>query len=270
MAKTNDKEMTTTTTSAIAEVSMPAWLQEKQGQPVRGQEEMTAKDMTMPRVALAQDGTAQAKEANASYIEGLRPGMFFNTLSRKLYGKQVLFTPLFFYKSRIMFRDMKEGGGVLCLNPTGKSCPLNHGKECQYGEWGADGAKPLCTEFMNFPALVYDEENLKAAPHLAVVSFKSTGNAAAKELNALIRFRGRDAFAGVYRMWCVPAKQASNDYWEPRVENAGWVTEELFKFAEQNYNALYERHNTEGIDVDQDVADGGTDFDPNKLEQPEM
>jgi hypothetical protein len=254
----------------LAEMEMPAWLKERKGQPIRGQEEMEAKHMTMPRVAIAQDGTAQVKEANALHIEGLRPGMMFNTLTRRVYGKEVFFTPLFFYTSRIMFKDLDDGGGVLCLNPTGKKCPLNHDGPCQYANWGANGEKPACTEFMNFPSLVYPGKDPAATPHLAVVSFKSTGNAAAKELNALIRFRGRDTFAGVYRMWTVPAKQANNDYWEPRVENAGWVTPELFKFAESQYEILHAQHKSKGLDVDVEGNDGDTSFNPNELENSEV
>lgn len=275
-SKTDNKTDTVTNTSeALAAMEMPAWLKEKQGQPIRGQEEMEAKHMTMPRVALAQDGTAQAKEQNAGHIEGLKSGLFFNTLTRKVYGKVVYFTPLFFYTSRIMFRDLEDGGGVLCLNPTGKACPLNHNGPCQYGDWGSQGEKPACTEFMNFPSLVYPGDDPTQVPHLAVVSFKSTGNAAAKELNSLIRFRGRDTFAGVYKMWAVPAKQANNDYWEPRVDNAGWVTPELFKFAEGQYEVLHSQHRTKGLDVDQEglnnpPPDGDTSFDPDTLEKSEM
>src|SRR5688572_33313161 len=95
----------------------PAFL--KQGQS-RGFEAMEQRDITVPRLAIAQSMTPARKRGNPKYNPDLQEGQLFNSVSGEVYGDFVVATPLFFFKSRIMFRDLDKGGGVMCMAPDGK------------------------------------------------------------------------------------------------------------------------------------------------------
>lgn len=222
------------------QASKPDFLKklEGEGQSLRGQEEIGAADMVIPRVAICQSMTPHRKKSDPNFIEGLSEGDIFNTVTLENYGSEILFTPLLFHKSRIKFTPMSEGGGVECLNPTGKHCALNNGGPCIHAEWGAKGEPPKCDELYNFPCLVLSGQN---KPDFAVLSFKRTAIGAGKELNSKIRSRRSDAFAGTYRLRTAPdTNSAGQEYYIPVVENAGWVEPEIYTMAEEYYNGFVE------------------------------
>jgi hypothetical protein len=252
MAKTPVKQQTTAESTALAErdpstslSNVPDFL--KDSNTVRGSELIEAADMLMPRLALCQSNTPQRKPQNPLFIEGLQEGQFFNTLSRRIYGDEVTFIPLFFYRSRIMFKDIDEGGGVLCQAPDGHSCQLNHGGPCINSAWGANGEPPACTELYNFPALI----KLEREPYeFAVISLKSTAIKAAKSLNSMIKLRKKDAFAGLYLLQAVPDHKQGQDFWGHTISNAGWVTPVEYEYAQQQYEALAPKVKTGEITID--------------------
>jgi hypothetical protein len=229
-------------------VDMPDFLKEKKG--TRGTELIEGSDMTMPRLAICQSTNPQRKKTNAKYIEGLEEGDIFNSLTGNIYEKPVHIIPLFFYKSRILFKDIDEGGGVLCMSNDAIHCPLNHGGICLHNQWGQDGTPPECTELYNFAVIV------KETRELAVLSLKSTGIKAAKDLNSMIRMRKRDAFAGVYAINTVADKKHNQDFFAVTATNAGWNSDpELFKFCEEAYEALAPKVKAGEIGMDVEGAE---------------
>ena len=208
----------------------------------RGFQEMETRDMTLPRLALCQAMSKQRQRGQANYIPGLEEGKFFNTLTSEIYGDVVHVIPLFFYKSRIWFKDLDQGGGILCQAPDGKHCQLNHGGACLHQAWGPNGEPPDCTEFFNYPSLLVRDDG--TARELIVLSLKSTGMRAAKPWNAKMRLRGSDMFSGVYKVTSklVPNK-AQQMYYEYVIDNAelqnGWATQGQYSNAEREYTAVY-------------------------------
>jgi hypothetical protein len=205
---------------------------------VLGFEMMTGKDMTVPRLSLAQSTTPQTKRANEKYIPDLEEGMFFNSMTGEIYGTSVEVIPLFFFKSRIFFKDLKEGGGVICQapGPDGTKCQLNAGGPCLHSNWGAKGEPPECNEFLNYPCIMVPNQDLIA------VSLKSTGLKAAKDWNTLMRMRKADMFAGRYTIESKPARnKAGLDYFAYKIDNAGWVEDEaLYRFCGNMYDSIFQ------------------------------
>src|SRR5208282_345503 len=72
----------------LAEI--PEWLRRPEGVPPAGLDAI------------------ERSESDPKYIEGLRDGQFFNTITREIYGKKVLLVPLHFYKTRVLFGPMDE------------------------------------------------------------------------------------------------------------------------------------------------------------------
>jgi len=91
----------------------------------RGTENIDSKDIRPPALRLAQSGTPQTKRQEASFIDGLREGEFFNSLTNERYGEG----PLYFVivnqlgDRYVEFRPMAEGGGVIDPNvPENDKC----------------------------------------------------------------------------------------------------------------------------------------------------
>jgi hypothetical protein len=224
---------------------IPAYLQRKDkatGEKLqsRGFDEMESKDMILPRLGLCQSMSPQRDKVNPKYVKGLEEGMLFNTLTGAIYDQPLQIVPLFFFKSRIYFKDIKEGGGVLCQAPDGKSCQLNHGGPCLHSAWGAGGEPPECNEFFNYPSLLFPTKEL------IVVSLKATGLKAGKEWNSLMRLRGADMFAGVYEVTSQPAQnKAGQRYYafkirNPAAEAERWSPPEFYQEAEVIYENTQE------------------------------
>jgi hypothetical protein len=56
-----------------------------------GYENITSDCLSIPFIKIAQSNSDEVLEDNASYIKGLKPGYFFNTVTRKSYGKNLKF-----------------------------------------------------------------------------------------------------------------------------------------------------------------------------------
>ena len=229
----------------VASEDQPAFLARKAGQQARGFEAVEQSDLKLPRLGLAQSQSPQLKKVNPKYIRGLQEGQFFNSLTGEVYGEEVLFVPLFLYKSRIKFNPFEDGGGIDCQSFNGKTGG-RHAKaceECAFSKFGEEkGTAPECDLIYNFPAFLGKKREL------IVVSFKSTGITAAKDLLSLAKIRNRDMFAGVYKLSNRDEHKKGNDYKVPVVGNAGWVDAETFDLAEQAEAGLRGKK----IEVDQE------------------
>jgi hypothetical protein len=243
---------------------IPDYLQRADGRPAAGFEEVSAGDMTVPQMRLCQSLTPQRDSSEPKYIDGLKEGEHFNTVTGKNYGKLVQIVPLMFFKNRIYFRDKKEGGGILCRSedmvngigePGGKcaTCPLNQFGSAKNGE----GKGKACTEFYNFPAMVVDDEGLIHPEGLVVKSFKSSGVPVAKDWLALMRLRGIDMFGGVYEISSQKKTFTEGTSYLEVVKNAGNVKQETYEAASQMYAMFSEMRKQGRIKVDQEIDEPG-------------
>ena len=245
----------------------PDWLAPADVIQPRGFDEMTGSDIILPRLVLCQSGNPQRKAANEKYIKGLEEGQLFNSFSEQIYGTWVKVQPLYFFKSRIYFKDYDEGGGIICQAPDGRSCQLNNGGPCINANWGPKGEPPACSELFNYPCLLHSSELIgdRPNPELVVVSFKSTGLAKAKFWNSLIRQRGADIFAGLFKLSVVPERKKNNDYFNIEIDNAEerWVTKENHKYGESQYSMIHDglARGTVRVDTDGIAEESGRVID---------
>lgn len=228
--------------SALAEI--PEWLRRSDGTPPLGLENLDRADMTLPRLGLCQALSPQRAESDPKYIPDLRDGQFFNTITKEVYGKKVLLVPLLFYKTRILFGPMDEGGGLRCQSPDnliGIGEPGGTCIKCAFSQFGSarggEGKGTACNQFFNYAALLVT--NGAVTPEgLLVFSLKSSGLKVAKDWNALIRIRNLDIFAGVYEITSVERKNDVGRWYEPVINPAGNVTRETYKAAKTAYQAV--------------------------------
>lgn len=223
---------------------VPEYLRRADGAPPAGLENMDRQDMTLPRLGLAQALSPQVSESDPKSIEGLRPGMFFNTITREVYGKKVQLVPLLFYKTRILFGPMDEGGGLRCQSPDnliGIGEPGGTCVKCPFSQFGSarngEGKGTACNQFFNYAALVVADGRV-SPEGLLVFSLKSSALKVAKDWNALIRIRNLDIFAGVYELTSVERKNDIGRWYEPVINPAGNVTRETYEAAKLAYSAV--------------------------------
>jgi hypothetical protein len=225
---------------------VPDYLRRAEGVPPAGLENLERQDMTLPRLALAQALSPQLSESDPKYIEDLRPGMFFNTITKESYGKQVQLVPLLFYKTRILFGSLDAGGGLKCQsndNLIGIGEPGGTCIKCPFSQFGSarngEGKGTACNQFFNYAALVVIDGRV-SPEGLLVFSLKSSALKVAKDWNALIRIRNLDIFAGVYEIKSVERKNEVGRWYEPVINPAGNVTRETFEAARAAYQAVAE------------------------------
>jgi len=216
---------------------LPDFLKDVQGHD--GAENISKKDLILPRLAVCQGGNPQRKRANPLYIEGLEEGQFFNNVTNEIYGSKIQFIPLVKTGSRIFFRDLKEGGGIICRSFNGidggtiaPTCDA-----CHNSKWGTKGETPQCTEFMNYPAIVIGEY-----PHLAVSSWKSTSLKPARvwltRIDMLVEKWNKPLFSWVSEVQLNPDKNEFGEFYVPTFTVKRWATDKEFAYAQSLYNEL--------------------------------
>jgi hypothetical protein len=228
----------------------PDWMKDDQKE---GLESITRKDMTIPRLALAQALSPQVTDGDPNKIEGLKPGDLFNPVTRQIYGTRVEFQVVHKDKPRaVLFRSIDEGGGI--IDP---DVPL----DSELLKWGTSGDKkadkPKATLFYDYVAVLLPSQELIA------LSFKSSGIKAAKALAGLIAFRNKSIYMGKYVM-TTGTELKPKPHKVYLVDNAGWVTQEQAMYGKQLYDGLKQLDVVSMIEREQ--GEGDTDFDPEKLE----
>jgi hypothetical protein len=223
-----------------------------------GLEGIDASDQIVPRLQIAAGTSKQVIEGSDVYIEGLRQGEIFNTVTGEIYGKEVFVVPLWYSRNRILFnKEWKQecksnnaiDGGV--LSPEG--CD-----KCEYSQWGTgkDGKGFACTEFRNFAVAILQG----GAVSLASISFKSSGTPVAKKWISLIETRkvktttGKvtqlPMYMGLYKYSRATQQGKETIYYVPTIDNAGMVDEAdvaaLRKFHERFKSAGLSISSTEG------------------------
>lgn len=86
----------------------------------KGFEEATRDAFAIPFIRILQDLSPQVKKKMAGYIEGAKPGQFFNTVSQER-SDGIRVVPCYWSQSFIEWtpRDEKEGQGLVAVHPPG-------------------------------------------------------------------------------------------------------------------------------------------------------
>ena len=74
-----------------------------------GFETLEARDFVIPFLRVLQKLTPQADEDSVEYVDGARPGLFFNTVNQKVYGNALQVIPLTFKKTWLEWQPNRGG-----------------------------------------------------------------------------------------------------------------------------------------------------------------
>lgn len=254
MAKKNE-EMATIPVPQESQLVMsrPAFLNQNDS---RGTEHLTKDDLKMPRIALAQQMSPQLDEGNAQFIEGLKQGDMFNSVTEEIIGKgPITFTVVRCDPPRyVEFNPREQGGGVKDPNVA------PHDPRTQFGP---NGEIPIATKFYDFIIARTDKPDLSWNERLVALSLKSTGLKVAKQLNTFMKLRNAPIFSGNYSLGVVKEENAKGKFYNFTVKNAGWIDEASYKQAEAAFEMLKDR--VVVIDRENDHEGTSDSFDTSQM-----
>jgi hypothetical protein len=220
----------------------------------RGTEHIAKDDMQMPRLLLAQGLSPQLDPNSPKYIDALKNGQLFNSLSGTVYGKD----PIKFYVVRadaprwVEFIPREQGGGI--KDPNVKfGDPRTQFRTDDAGK----PLPPIATKFYDY-VLMFAEDGggLWKQGELIALSLKSTGIKVAKALNTFIKMKNAPCFAGVYSIGVSSEKNTKGTYNVYALKDLGFVQDKaLYDKLGEVFEALKDK------DLKLDREDGDdTDF----------
>lgn len=215
---------------------MPEWLQKGNA----GSEEVSAKDMILPRVDVLQALSPQIKKSDPNCIEGAEQGKIFNTVTGEIYGDSITFVPVMFRKEFVVWKLRKAGGGFVAAFKT-----MDEANACVAGL--PNPADHEAVESHQHFAMLLTEHG----PEEAVFSMTKSKLKVSRALNTLVQIAGVDRFAKAYRVDAIEASSDKGDFWSFKVHPAGFVDKATYDRGQ----ALYEMIKAGAADVDRSDAD---------------
>ena len=79
----------------------------------QGLENVKTENLALPILKLLQNGSGEAQKRNQNYVEGAEPGMFLNTVTKKVYdgGKGIEVVPCYYKLEYQEWADFGTGSG---------------------------------------------------------------------------------------------------------------------------------------------------------------
>jgi hypothetical protein len=193
-----------------------------------GSEEVTANDITLPRIEVLQALSPQLKKNEAVYIEGSEQGQIFNTISGEIYGDHVVVCPILFQRQFILWQDRKLGGGFAGSFATEVDAELERESKEKPNDY------EVVEHHINYCLVLRDNGQMEEA----VLSWARTKIKASRRLNALVQMNPGDRYSRAYRLRSVEASSPKGDYWTFDISSAGYVPKEVFEKAAAIYDAI--------------------------------
>jgi len=217
----------------------------------RGTENILTADIRPPALKLAQAMSPEVKRAEPDYIEGLREGELFNSLTQEVYGENAVNLIIV---NQLGHRNME-------FDPIDRKIVLDGvvpdgdpRTEFTFKEENGQKVriKPRATKFYDYLILLLlpDRE-----PQLMTLSLKSTQLKKATQLNTLLKLSKLASFAHRFKATPVPERRGNNSWYGWRFDLNGWPTEAEYVEAEACYDRMLYRK----IIVEAEAIDETTD-----------
>lgn len=234
-----------TTAVANAGANVPDYIRQSQG---RGSENVEMQDLVIPRIELVQALSYCLEEGGADYIEGAKPGMFYNSVTRELYGPQVVVCPVFFKKQYLCWKDRKKGGGFGGAYDTMQEANERISRETEEQEaWEA-------IETHQQIVLVVNPDTHETSE--AVLSCARTKQKVSRQWNSLIRVNGFDRFSRIYELFGVDDENSAGEKFKNiGVRYVDFASMPVYKAAEALYNSI--ASGERAVKIDDTFIDAG-------------
>jgi hypothetical protein len=236
-----------------------------------GKEEITADEIRLPRLTIAQGLHPQLVPGDGQHIPGLVIGNMFNDVTEEIYGNGPLtVVPIYRHVARLEF-DKNDKKVVLARDIPAGDDRFKWSKGT--GPNGED-EPPRATEFVEFVSLLLRPGK---EPERVVVSIKTTNKemrAAAKLWTTYIDTRNGPIYSGLYRLTSTIIRGTNKKgqqtmYGVFVVKNAGYIPKDtpagagLYEYAKLFHEASVGKT----VVVEREAADVNDDFDTEKMDR---
>lgn len=188
-----------------------------------GTEDITADEIRLPRLAIAQGLSDQMMPDNSLYIPNLKLFELFNDLTSEVYGRgPIQFIPVRRDVRRIEFVPRSEGGGIVDF-----AVPAGDARLKWTINREGESVPPTATTFDEYVSMLM----IKGRPlEPIVISIKHTNKfnrRAVGSFNTFIKLRRGDIYSGLYTIASVTEKNDKGTFGVPVIRNAGSLNAEI-------------------------------------------
>jgi len=209
-----------------------------------GFENVDQESVALPILKLLQNGSAEAQRKHANYVEGAEPGMFFNTVTRKLYDgeKGILVIPCHYRLEYQEWADFGTGSGRPENIFPGSSDILSKTTKDAMNKDRLPNGNYIQKTAQHF-VIILDEKSSETA----LISMSSTQAKISRNWNSMmmsITKNGKDGpytpppFSHIYKISSVENTGKGNQWYGYNVQKAEEVTDSnLYKRAKTFYES---------------------------------
>lgn len=247
---------------AIESTARPSWMEKTEGS-----SEITAEDIKLPRLAIAQGLSPQMLPDDSQYIDGLRLFDMFNDVTQEIYGRGPLkFVPVYWQVKNLEFEkdDKGKNTGIIVDDNVPSGDPRT--------KWSRDesGVKrpPQATRYTELVAFLLRPEQ---PPQTIIISIKETNKhmrRAAQIISGALVEIPRPYYGGIYTVKTMSEKfdEGTAGVFVFGIRPTLWNTDrDLY----ERGKALQESLKGKTIIVNRDVANdedpGDTSFDTSAM-----
>ena len=210
---------------------VPAYIKQDD---TRGKENITSKDIRFPALKLAQAMSNEVKRTEAEYIDGLREGEFFNSVTKDIYGEDpVRFVVIHYNGRRNIEFDPVDRRKVIDGNVADTD------ERCDFREVVENGQKvrkpPVATTFKDFVILA----TINGEQQVMTLSFKKTQLKRATDILSRLEAAKRlPAFALAWTATPVSQRTPKGTFYGFQVQPDGYATEAEYELGSKLYDQL--------------------------------
>ena len=222
------KQLATTADKSLQEIP--------EGGVFPGLENVEQDMLIIPRIKLVQSISAEVMENDT------KPGSFVNSVLKDVIaeskgkdGAALKFIPVDFSgRTRILFKDLDDGGGILCRSenfykgigtPGGICCKDEKNPVCKHAQWTDTAEKrmsPECTAFYNFFVMVAGYSSIVPL----VLSFSKSNYPIGRKLINLLKFSNTFLWNSLYELKSKYKEDGEFKYFAMDVVPSGKPSEE--------------------------------------------
>lgn len=199
-----------------------------------GNESVGVEDIVIPRLGLIQSLSPEVDDSDPKYIEGAKPGDFFNSLTREVYASPVSVVFVDRKKEYTVFKKRSAGGGFRGSFNSEAEAKI----AIQTGDDPVDQMEIIETA-TNFGLILNGDTGRWKVVSEIVIPMTSTKLKVDRQINSMIRLRGAARFASVFFLESTKEKNDKGTFYNIKATIGPWVSPNIAAAAKQMYDAIH-------------------------------
>lgn len=225
------KKETTAVAPYEANADLPSYLQGVDDN--LGKENLTANDLELPRLAIAQALSKVCNPRDPAHIEGIKQGDIYNTLTHEVYGDHVDVVPILYRKVYFVVGAGEGADRPFYGQFDDERAAIAEAQEHEDGK--------IEEAALNLVLVIPQGADAEADPatfEQALIYMTSSAWKAARKWNSLVRLSRGPRFARAYRLHSTPVDGKKGFYYTWTPQALGYLPEPWFLHAKTVYESM--------------------------------